>query len=186
MPGAEDPSASPLILLTGATGYVGGRLWARLERDSRRLRLMTRRPGQLAAQVAPSTDVVRGDVKEPASLRPALAGVDTAYYLVHSMASGTDYREADRRGRGGVRRGGARRRGAADRLPRRAGPRRGPVGHLASRQEVGRVLARVGGARRSSCAPRSSSAPGSLSFEMVRALVDRLPVMVTPRWVRHA
>ena len=98
MPGAEDPSTPPLILLTGATGYVGGRLRARMERDGRRLRLMTRRPGQLAAQVAASTEVVRGDVEEPASLRAALAGVDTAYYLVHSMASGTGYREADRRG----------------------------------------------------------------------------------------
>ena len=182
MPGAEDPSAPPLILLTGATGYVGGRLWARLERDGRRLRLMTRRPGQLAAQVAPSTEVVRGDVKEPASLRAALAGVNTAYYLVHSMASGTDYREADRRG--------AEAFGAAARA---AGVRRivylGGLGHdadlsghLASRQEVGRVLAGSGVATlelRASIVVGS----GSTSFEMVRALVDRLPVMVTPRWV---
>ena len=186
MPRVEDPSApspdAPLILLTGATGYVGGRLRSRLERGGRRLRLMTRRPAELRARVAPATEVVRGDVGEPATLDAALAGVHTAYYLVHSMAGGTDYRDADRRGaeafaaaaaRAGVRRivylGGL---GSEGRLS----------GHLASRQEVGRALAGAGVATlelRASIVIGS----GSTSFEMIRALVDRLPVMVTPRWV---
>jgi uncharacterized protein YbjT (DUF2867 family) len=186
MPRVEDPSApspdAPLILLTGATGYVGGRLRSRLERGGRRLRLMTRRPAELRARVAPASEVVRGDVGEPATLDAALAGVHTAYYLVHSMAAGTGYRDADRRGaeafgaaarRAGVRRivylGGL---GSEERLS----------GHLSSRQEVGRALAGSGVATlelRASIVIGS----GSTSFEMIRTLVDRLPVMVTPRWV---
>jgi uncharacterized protein YbjT (DUF2867 family) len=182
MPGAEDPSAPPLILLTGATGYIGGRLRTRLERDGRRLRLMIRRPAQLAGRVAPSTEVVRGDVAEPASLRAALDGVDAAYYLVHSMASGTDYREADRRGAQAF--GEAAREAGVRRIVYLGGLGRDEdlSGHLSSRQEVGRILAASGVPTlelRASIVVGS----GSTSFEMVRALVDRLPVMVTPRWV---
>ena len=88
----------PLILLTGASGYVGGRLLELLEAEGARLRCMTRRPEELEGRVAPGTEVLRGDVMDAGSLDTALAGVDVAYYLVHSMASGTDYRGADRRG----------------------------------------------------------------------------------------
>ena len=98
---------------------------------------MSRRPEQLSVRTAPTTEVVAGDVHDPASLAAALAGVDTAYYLVHSMSGGRDYREADR--------AGAEAFGAAARA---AGVRRivylGGLGggddlsaHLASRQEVG-------------------------------------------------
>lgn len=186
MPRVEDPAGpspdAPLILLTGATGYVGGRLRSRLERGGRRLRLMTRRPAELERRVAPGTEVVRGDVQEPDSLDAALAGIDTAYYLVHSMASGTDYRAADRRGaeafgaaarRAGVRRlvylGGL---GAEGRLS----------GHLASRHETGRILA-ASGVPTLELRASIVIGSGSTAFEMIRALVDRLPVMVTPRWV---
>lgn len=71
--------ASAPILLTGATGYVGGRLLARLEEAGLSVRCLARRPEALRGRVAPSTEVVAGDVRVPASLPEALAGIDTAY-----------------------------------------------------------------------------------------------------------
>lgn len=179
------PAASPVgtVLLTGATGYVGGRLLRVLEQAGRRVRCLARRPEALASRVAPGTEVVRGDVLDAASLEPAMAGVDAAYYLVHSMGSSGSFVETDRRA--------AEAFGAAAKA---AGVRRiiylGGLGredealsaHLRSRQEVGQVLRRSG-------VPvlefRASIVigPGSLSFEMIRSLVERLPVMITPKWV---
>ena len=184
---ASDPSPAPapdrpLILLTGASGYVGGRLLDLLEAEGARLRCMTRRPEELEGRVAPGTEVVRGDVMDAGSLAGALAGVDVAYYLVHSMASGTDYRGADRRGAAAFAR--AARAAGVGRIVYLGGLGRGEdlSPHLASRQEVGRTLASSGVPTlelRASIVIGS----GSASFEMIRALVDRLPVMVTPRWV---
>ena len=171
-----------MILLTGASGYVGGRLLRALEARGAHIRCLARRPEFLASRVSPGTEVVRGDVLDPASLGPALSGVHTAYYLVHSMASGSSYAEDDRQGAM-----------AFAAAARQAGVRRivylGGLGdgeslspHLESRQEVGRIL-------RESTVPtlelRASIVigSGSLSFEVVRALVEKLPVMVTPRWV---
>ena len=116
------------------------------------------------------------------SLDGALAGVDVAYYLVHSMASGTDYRGADRRGAATFAR--AARAAGVGRIVYLGGLGHGDdlSPHLASRQEVGRTLASSGVPTlelRASIVIGS----GSTSFEMIRALVDRLPVMVTPRWV---
>ena len=172
----------PLILLTGASGYVGGRLLERLETEGARLRCMTRRPQELEDRVARGTEVVRGDVTDPGSLDRALAGVDVAYYLVHSMTSGTDYRDADRQGASAFAR--AARAAAVGRIVYLGGLGHGDdlSPHLASRQEVGRILASSGVPTlelRASIVIGS----GSTSFEMIRALVDRLPVMVTPRWV---
>lgn len=171
-----------LILLTGASGYVGGRLRLALEAAQRPLRCMARRPEYLRSRVAPTTEVVPGDVLDSASLPDALRGVHTAYYLIHSMASSRDYAEQDRKGaesfaeaarEAGVRRlvylGGL---GDGERLSR----------HLASRQEVGRILCRSGIPTiefRASIVIGS----GSLSFELVRSLVEKLPAMVTPSWV---
>lgn len=141
-----------LVLLTGATGYVGGRLLARLERDGRRVRCLTRRNG-LGRPNGSRTEVARGDILDARSLRPALAGVHTAYYLVHSLAS-RDFAEEDRRA--------ARTFAAAAREAGVArivylgglGSGEGLSAHLASRQEVGRIL-RGPPCRRSSSAPRS-------------------------------
>ena len=92
-----------LILLTGATGYVGGRLLRALEADGRRLRCMARRPEYLRARVGEGTEVVAGDVLQPDTLPAALRGVDTAYYLIHSMATSRHYATSDRTRRGGIR-----------------------------------------------------------------------------------
>ena len=174
--------ADGLILLTGASGYVGGRLRRALEADGRRLRCLARRPEYLRPRVAERTEVVAGDVLRPETLLPALQDVHTAYYLIHSMASSRDYTANDRRGaeafaraarEAGVRRivylGGL---GEGERLSR----------HLASRQEVGRIL-RESGVPTVEFRASIVIGSGSLSFELVRALVEKLPAMVTPSWV---
>jgi uncharacterized protein YbjT (DUF2867 family) len=174
--------SAPPILVTGATGYVGGRLWRRLEAEGRRVRCLARRPTGLASRVGAATEVVQGDVLEADSLGPALEGVESAYYMVHSMGSGTDFEEQDRTA--------ARNFGIA---ARRAGVRciiyLGGLGHgrdlsphLRSRQEVGEVL-RESGVPVLELRASIVIGSGSLSFEMIRALVERLPVMITPRWV---
>jgi uncharacterized protein YbjT (DUF2867 family) len=84
------------ILLTGATGYVGGVLLPELERLGHRVRCLARRPGKLAGKTGPLTEVMAGDATDPDDLARACAGIDTAYWLVHSMESGVDFERADR------------------------------------------------------------------------------------------
>jgi uncharacterized protein YbjT (DUF2867 family) len=171
-----------LILLTGATGYVGGRLRRALEADGRRLRCMARRPEYLQPRVAEGTEVVAGDVLQPESLAGALKGVDTAYYLIHSMAAARDYASNDRRGAESFAR--AAREAGVRRIVYLGGLGEG-VGlsrHLASRQEVGRIL-RDSGLPTLEFRASIVIGSGSLSFELVRALVEKLPAMVTPSWV---
>ncbi len=172
-----------LLLLTGATGYVGGRLLTALEQAGHRVRCLARRPQFLQPKVGPTTEVVSGDMLEPESLRAALDGVHTAYYLVHSMSSTQDFEAVDRQ--------------AAEHFAdaaRQAGVARivylGGLGdssstlspHLRSRQEVGAILLRSG-AQVLEFRAAIVIGSGSLSFELVRALTERLPVMITPRWV---
>jgi uncharacterized protein YbjT (DUF2867 family) len=173
-----------LILLTGATGYIGGRLLRRLEERGCRVRCLARRPDFLRSRIGPATEVVAGDVLDSASLKPAMQGVDVAYYLVHSMGSAGNFETQDRQ--------------AAQNFAeaaREAGVRRivflGGLGedidelspHLRSRHEVGELL-RASGVPVIEFRASIVIGSGSLSFELVRALVERLPVMVTPRWVR--
>ena len=172
-----------LILIAGASGYVGGRLLKALEDAGHRVRCLARRPEFLRPRVAHSTEVVQGDVLEAASLGPAMEGIDTAYYLVHSMGSGRSFAEEDRRAATNfaqaAREAGVRRIVYLGGLG--SGPQLSP--HLASRQEVGRIL-RESGVPTIEFRASIIIGSGSLSFEMIRALVDRLPLMVTPRWVR--
>jgi uncharacterized protein YbjT (DUF2867 family) len=171
------------VLLTGATGYVGGRLLTALVAAKRTVRCLARRPDALQHRVGPHVAVVPGDLQDRATLDAALAGCEAAYYLVHSMGAEAGFEEADRRAAtnfaGAARAAGVRRvvylggLGAGDALSP----------HLSSRQEVGRILAESGIPTlefRASIVIGS----GSLSFEMIRALVERLPVMTTPSWVR--
>ena len=171
------------ILLTGATGYVGGRLLRVLEAEGIPLRCLARRPENLAARVADTTEVVPGDLLDRQSLDVAMAGVDVAYYLVHSLGSAGDFEAEEQTGAqnfadaaraAGVSRiiylGGL---GAAD-------AEMSP--HLRSRWRVGEIL-RASGATVIEFRASIVIGSGSVSFEMVRALVERLPVMITPRWV---
>jgi len=174
------------ILLTGATGYVGGRLLERLEHEGQAVRCLVRRPEHLEGRVAATTQVVKGDVLDESTLHAALAGIEVAYYLIHSMGAGSDFAEREKRSAENF-----------SRAARSAGVRRiiylGGLGdgerplseHLESRQKVGALLQSTGVEViefRSSIVIGS----GSLSFELIRALVERLPIMITPRWVRIA
>lgn len=171
-----------LVFVSGATGYVGGRLWRLLEAEGRQVRCMVRRRAGFASRVGPTTQVVEGDVLKPETLGSALEGCEIAYYLVHSMGSGRDFESQDRdaarhfaaaAGAAAVRRiiylGGLGH--GADLSP-----------HLRSRHEVGDLL-RESGVPVLEFRASIVIGSGSLSFEMIRALVERLPVMITPRWV---
>jgi uncharacterized protein YbjT (DUF2867 family) len=175
-------SAKPLILVTGATGYVGGRLLRALEAAGHRLRCLARRPEFLQPRVLPSTGIVKGDVLEPESLRAALAGVHTAYYLVHSMAAGSAFAAVDRKAAEAF--AAAAQRARVQRIIYLGGLGSGShlSPHLASRQETGRIL-RESGVPTLEFRASIIIGSGSLSFEMIRALVEKLPIMITPRWV---
>jgi uncharacterized protein YbjT (DUF2867 family) len=177
-------ASNPLILLTGASGYVGGRLLVAMERRNWRLRCLVRHVERLKPRAIPSTEIIQGDLLDRASLDKAMSGVHTAYYLIHSMATGPGFEVTDRRAAKNFAEAAAH--ASLQRIVYLGGlgdSREQLSSHLRSRQEVGDIL-------RSSGVPvlefRSSIiiGSGSLSFEMIRALVERLPVMVTPRWVR--
>ena len=171
-------------LITGGTGYVGGRLITLLQQRGIPIRCLARRPQNLAFRTDAATEVVAGDVLQPDSLQAALAGIETAYYLVHSMGTGRDFECDDREG--------ARNFAYA---ARQAGVKRiiylgglGEAGqqlsaHLRSRQEVGQVLAQYG-AQVIEFRASIIIGSGSLSFEMIRSLVQKLPFMICPRWVQ--
>jgi uncharacterized protein YbjT (DUF2867 family) len=177
------PDGDGSILLTGATGYVGGRLLPILEATGAPLRCLTRRPAFLRGRVAAGTEVVQGDLRNAADVARALRGIETAYYLAHSMGAPGEFASEDRAAAevfaaearaAGVRRiiylGGL---GAGADLS----------GHLQSRQEVGGIL-RESGVPTVELRSSIIIGAGSTSYEMIRSLVQRLPVMITPRWVR--
>ncbi len=174
---------NPLILVTGASGYVGGRLLEKLVKSNCRLRAMARRPEGLQNQWRAQVEVVQADVLEPESLPAALKEVDTAFYLIHSMGSGEDFESQEaasaRNFAVAARQAGVRKiiflGGLCDESP-------GLSAHMRSRHETGRIL-REGGVPVLELRASIILGAGSLSFEMIRALVQRLPVMVTPKWV---
>ncbi|MFE0092154.1 SDR family oxidoreductase [Streptomyces sp. NPDC058991] len=177
----------PRCLVTGATGYVGGRLVPELLDAGFRVRCMARSPEKLRDHPwAGRVETVRGDVTDPDSLVDALRGVDVAYYLVHGLRSGPSFEEADRK----AARAFADRAGEAGvgRIVYLGGltpaevPGHELSPHLRSRAEVGEIFLR-------SPVPATVLraavviGSGSASFEMLRYLTERLPVMVTPSWV---
>jgi uncharacterized protein YbjT (DUF2867 family) len=174
------------VLVTGATGYVGGRLLRELHRRGDHVRCLARRAQNLASRVPPDVEVVAGDVLEPATLAPALAGVGTAFYLIHSMGEPEAFETREQEGARNFAR-----------AAREAGVRRivylGGLGnhgdrlspHLRSRHQVGDLL-RESGIPVIEFRASIIIGSGSLSFEMVRSLAERLPVMITPRWLSVA
>ncbi len=185
MTSARDPAP---LLVTGATGYIGGRLVPRLLDAGYTVRCLVRSPRKLADRPwvdHPRLQVMTGGIGDGPALTAAVEGCAAAYYLVHSMvAAGDAYRERDRVladafaracAQGGVGRivylGGLGETGAA------------LSEHLASRREVERVLAE-GSVPVTVLRAAMIIGSGSASFEIMRYLVERLPVMVTPRWVR--
>ena len=169
--------------MTGATGYIGGRLVAVLEAEGVRLRCLARRPAALESRVSPTTEVVAGDLLDPGSLDRALAGIDVAYYMVHSMGAHGDYLEKDRLAARNF--GEAARRAGVERIVYLGGLATGEETlskHLRSRIETGEVL-RESGVPVVEFRASVVVGSGSLSFELIRALVERLPIMICPRWV---
>ncbi len=173
-----------LVLVTGATGYIGGRLAPALIENGYQVRCLVRDPSRLHGRSwSAKADIVKGDVLSPETLSDAMHGVEVAYYLVHSMSGGKGFRERDliaaRNFSAAAQQAGVKRiiylGGLGD-------PQTDLSAHLRSRQQTGEAL-------------RESDVPvtefragvivgtGSISFEMIRYLTERLPVMVCPRWV---
>jgi uncharacterized protein YbjT (DUF2867 family) len=172
----------PIVLLAGASGYVGGRLIPLLEQQPVVLRCLARNPDKLRPVVKELTQIVRGDVLDSSSLDGALRGVHTAYYLVHLMSSSQDFEKDDRQAatnfahaalKAGVQRiiylGG---------LGDDTDPKLSP--HLRSRHEVGTIL-RESGVETIEFRASLVIGTGSLSFDLVKSLTDRLPIMLCPR-----
>lgn len=173
------------VLVTGATGYIGRRLATRLVQDGEvRVRLFVRSARKLGGLAAPPLEVAEGDVLDREALRRAASGIDVAYYLIHSMGAGSHFEQLDRDAaekfrdaciESGVKRiiylGGLGVKETASR-------------HLLSRIETGEIL--------SAKADRIQTVwiragiiigSGGSSFEIVRNLSQKLPVMITPKWV---
>ena len=182
----DDLDSKPIILITGATGYIGRRLTHHLLHQNRYgVRLFVRNKRKIQTAIADSVEIYEGSTFEPGTLTPALKDVDTAYYLIHSMGSDEDYRTLDLKSAENFRRA------CVDAGVRRIiylgglGNRTSASKHLLSRIETGETL---------SAEPEKISTiwlragvivgSGSASFEIVRNLCHKLPFMLTPRWVR--
>lgn len=180
------PQVPSSCLVTGATGYIGGRLAPRLLDAGHKVRVVARTPSKLRdVPWAADADIVAGDLTDAASLRTACEGIDVAYYLVHSMGGTGAF--ADMEKQSAHHFAAAAEAAGVKRIVYLGGlhPPQGDLSpHLRSRAEVGDILL-------------NSAVPtvvlqagvvigsGSASFEMIRHLTDRLPVMVTPKWVKN-
>jgi uncharacterized protein YbjT (DUF2867 family) len=171
------------VLATGSTGYIGGRLVPRLLERGHQVRCIVRDPSRLAGRGWDGAEIVGGDLSDRDAVARALRGVEVAYFLVHSMTSEKAFRERDREmarifgeeaARAGVRRivylGGL------------GDPHEVRSKHLVSRQEVGRALA-AAGVPVVEFRAAVIVGSGSVSFEMLRSLAERVPLMITPRWI---
>lgn len=189
---APEPQTAPdgpglHCLVTGATGYIGGRLVPELLDAGHRVRCLARTPGKLRDYPwAGRTEVVKGDVTDAGSLADALQGIDVAYYLVHALGRGKDFEQTDREAARtfarAAREAGVRRIVYLGGLIPAGVPERDLSPHLRSRTEVGRILL-DSGVPTAVLRAAVIIGSGSASFEMLRYLTERLPVMVTPSWV---
>ncbi len=172
------------ILVVGASGYIGSRLVPRLQADGHDLTLMSRDVRPLADRF-PDTRLVAADLLDPATLGPALDGIEVAYYLAHSMGAGErGFAERDRLAAGNFARAAARAGIARIVYLGGLGEDDGDLStHLSSRQETGAELA-AHGVPVTEFRAAVIIGSGSASFEILRHLTERLPVMVTPKWVR--
>ncbi|HEX9016858.1 MAG TPA: SDR family oxidoreductase [Chloroflexota bacterium] len=174
---------SRLVLVSGATGYVGGRLIPRLLEAGHRVRVLVRDPDRLQGRPwLSSVEVATGDVLQPETLPAAVAGVSAAYYLIHGMSDTPSFERRDIEA--------ARNFGKAAKA---AGVERiiylGPLGnprsdlstHLRSRRQTGAAL-REAGVPVTEFQAAIIVGSGSISFEIVRYLTERLPVMICPKW----
>jgi uncharacterized protein YbjT (DUF2867 family) len=185
-PATGSPSSAPprpLHLVFGASGYIGSNLVPELLRAGRRVRATARNIEVLEGRGWSGAELARADALDPASLPAALAGADVAYYLVHSMAAGRHFADIDREAARNFAQA------AADAGVRRIVYLGGLIPpdprsqHLRSRAETGEVL-RQGPVPVTEVRAGMIIGPGSAAYEVIRDLVNHLPVMVTPSWVR--
>jgi uncharacterized protein YbjT (DUF2867 family) len=173
-----------LVLVTGATGYIGGRLVPALLEAGYRVRTLVRDAKRLQGRPwSDQVEVVEGDALRPETLAPAMEGVWVAYYLIHSLTDTREYQERDRRVAHDF--GQAAHDAGIERIIYLGGlgdPEADLSVHLRSRQETGAALAEAG-VPVTEFRAAVIVGSGSLSFEMVRYLTERLPVMICPRWV---
>jgi uncharacterized protein YbjT (DUF2867 family) len=181
----ETETAKQRILLTGATGYIGRRLKLHLLEDTNvALRLLVRHPDALGSSVRARAGIVKGSTFEPEALAQAMEGIDVAYYLIHSLGSG-DFAQKDRTSAVNFR--DAAIRAGVKKIVYLGGlgvKEAGTSEHLLSRIETGELL---------SARPEKIDVlwfragviigSGSASFEIIRNLIQKLPVMITPKWV---
>jgi len=176
------------VLVTGSTGYIGGRLVPRLLEAGHEVRCLVRSKAKLEGRAwshHPGLEIIEGDALDPTALDRAFEGTEVAYYLIHSMeVAGQDYADRDRRL--AVNFAEAARRQGTERIVYLGGL--GETGedlseHLASRREVEEALASTGVPVTVFRAAMIIGS-GSASFEILRYLVERLPIMITPRWVQ--
>ena len=174
------------VLVTGATGYVGGRLIPCLLREGYTVRCFVRDAERLQAQPwSDAVEVAVGDALEAETVPPAMENVDAVYYLIHSLGAGeSTFEERDRRAAANIR--GAAEEAGVERIVYLGGMR--PKGerqskHLQSRIETGAVL-RDGSVPVTEFRAAQIVGSGSLSFELVRYLTERVPILICPRWVQ--
>lgn len=180
--------ATSPVLVTGATGYVGGRLVPRLLDAGYRVRVLVRDPARLTGRSwSDRVEVVQGDALNPKSLARALAGISVAYYLIHSMqkvAKGSgDSHQRDRLAASNF--GSAAKAAGLQRIIYLGGlgdPDADQSPHLRSRQQTGDAL-RTAGVPITEFRASVIVGSGSASFEVIRGLTERLPVMICPKWV---
>jgi uncharacterized protein YbjT (DUF2867 family) len=182
--GARTSSNAGVVLVTGATGYVGGRLVPRLLDTGYRVRCLVRDESRLQGRAwLGRAEVATGDVLRPESLAAAMTGVGVAYYLVHSMAGGEGFHERDIAAARGFARAAAE--AGVRRIVYLGGlgdPQTDLSDHLRSRQATGDAL-REGTVPVTEFRAAVVVGSGSISFEMIRYLTERLPVMICPQWV---
>ncbi len=184
-PAARDlpPDPRPLHLVFGASGYIGSNLVPELLRRGHRVRATARNVEVLEGRGWHGAELVQADALDPDTLSDALGDADVAYYLVHSMAAGRDFGAIDRRAAEHFARAAAA--AGVRRIVYLGGliPPNPRSEHLKSRAETGDVL-RAGSVPVTEVRAGMIIGPGSAAFEVIRDLVNHLPVMVTPSWVR--
>lgn len=174
------------VLISGANGYIGRRLKDKiLQDDNLDLRLMVRHKKSMAHEESGKVEIIEADTFDTESLNRALEGIDIAYYLIHSMASGPDYREKDRESAENFRDAAIRQGVKRIVYLGGLGVKENVSEHLLSRIETGEIL---------SAKPEEIQCiwfragiiigSGSASFEIIRNLVQKLPIMITPAWVQ--
>jgi uncharacterized protein YbjT (DUF2867 family) len=181
---ASENTSKDLVLVTGATGYVGGRLIPRLLASGYTVRVLVRDPRRLQGRPwLNQVQVFAGDVLQPESLLPAMQGVMYAYYLIHSMALSEDFHAQDVRAATNFSQ--ACRQAGVERIIYLGGlgdPDSDLSQHLRSRLDTGEAL-RQAGVPVTEFRAAVIVGSGSLSFEMIRYLTERVPVMICPKWV---